>query len=69
MQVLWPAFLVTIIAEGLMFSLIDPHELVVVGLHLGDSRLAAYTVGFFVFWTLISAACALTWVLSAEPRS
>lgn len=69
MQVLWPAFLVTVIAEGLMFSLIDPHELVVVGLHLGDSRLAAYTIGFFVFWMLISAACALTWVLSAETRS
>jgi hypothetical protein len=48
MQVLWPAFMVAVIGEGLVFSLIDPHELVVVGVHLAHSREAAYTIGLFM---------------------
>jgi hypothetical protein len=69
MQVLWPAFLVSVVAEGLLFSMVDPHELVIVGVHLADSREAAYTVGFFVFWALFSLACGLTWILCrGEPQ-
>jgi hypothetical protein len=68
MQVLWPAFLVSVLGEGLLFSLIDPRELVVVGLHLADSREAAYTIGFFILWALMSMACALTWwLVCGEP--
>ena len=63
MQVLWPAFLVSIVAEGIFFSLIDPHELDVVVTHLSDSREAAYTIGFFAFWALFTASSALTYVL------
>lgn len=63
MQVLWPAFLVSIVAEGLFFSMVDPQELVIVGLHLADSRGAAYTVGFFVFWALFTISSALTYIL------
>lgn len=73
MQVLWPAFLVAIVAEGLFFSMVDPHELVVVGIHLADSRAAAYTVGFLLFWALFTIACALTYILvngvGPTPRS
>ena len=64
MHVLWPAFLMSAVAEGVFFSMIDPHELTVVGLHLADSREAAYTVGFFVFWVLFSICSALTYLLS-----
>lgn len=69
MQVLWPAFLMSIVAEGVFFSMIDPHELTVVGLHLADSREAAYTVGFLVFWAMFTVSNALTYLLShtAEP--
>lgn len=68
MQVLWPAFIVSAIAEGVFFSMIDPQELVVVGLHLADSREAAYTVGFFLFWVLFSLACSITWVLASDGQ-
>jgi len=64
MQVLWPAFLMSIVAEGVFFSMIDPHELTVVGIHLADSREAAYTAGFFVFWILFTASSALTYLLA-----
>ena len=70
MQVLWPAFLMSIVAEGVFFSMIDPHELDVVGLHLADSREAAYTIAFFLFWILFTVCSSLTFVLaqgSAPP--
>lgn len=64
MMVLWPAFLMSIVAVGVFFSMIDPHELDVVGMHLADSRDAAYTIGFFVFWVLFTLGCSLTYFLS-----
>ncbi|MFP5461829.1 MAG: hypothetical protein ACLGII_09665 [Gammaproteobacteria bacterium] len=64
MQVLWPAFLMSIVAEGVFFSMIDPQELDVVGLHLADSREAAYTIGFFVFWALFTISSGLTYLLA-----
>ena len=68
MQVLWPSFMVAIIGEGLLFSLIDPHELVVVGVHLADSREAAYTIGFFILWFLLALSSFITWWLACgEP--
>lgn len=63
MQVLWPAFMVAVMAEGVFFSMVDPHELVIVGLHLADSRGAAYTVGFLLFWALFTISSALTYIL------
>jgi hypothetical protein len=68
MQVLWPSFLMAAVAVGVFFSMIDPQELVVVGLHLADSREAAYTVGFFLFWILFAASSGLTWLLANAPR-
>ncbi|MGE0155329.1 MAG: hypothetical protein AB7R90_22135 [Reyranellaceae bacterium] len=62
MQVLWPAFLTAIVAEGLLFSLFDPHQ-------FGDgeptlSREAVYTIGFFVLWGLMACSSALSWILA-----
>ena len=67
MHVLWPAFVMSAVAEGVFFSMIDPHELTIVGLHLADSREAAYTVGFFLFWGLFSICSGLTYLLAASP--
>lgn len=64
MQVLWPAFLVAVVAEGIFFSMIDPQELHVVARYLHDSRTAAYTLAFFVFWVLLACASGITWYLS-----
>ncbi len=64
MQVLWPAFLMAIVAEGVLFSMVDPRDLVVIGLPLADSRGAAYTVGFFAFWALFACSSGITYLLS-----
>ena len=66
MFVLWPAFLMSAVAEGVFFSMIDPQELNIVGLHLADSREAAYTVGFFLFWALFSICSGFTYLLAGS---
>ena len=56
MTVLWPSFLSAIMAEGLFFSVFDPSELMLLGGHLELEPIAAYTMGFFFFWTVCSIA-------------
>jgi hypothetical protein len=67
MAVLWPSFLVAIVAEGFFFSILDPHLL-----HLGESRIemtaaAIYTVGFFCFWLFCILASSLSCYLLQAP--
>ena len=49
MLILWPSFLVAIMAEGFFFSLFDPVDLLLVGGHVDLPPIAAYTIGFFSF--------------------
>ncbi len=60
MQVIWPAFLVAGLAEAIFFTVFDPFELHFFGVPLDWSRQAIYTLGFFGFWGLGSAAAALS---------
>jgi hypothetical protein len=52
--VLWPSFLVAIVATGLFFSAFDPDDLYPFGEQTGVSRLGIYSIGFLGFW-LVSA--------------
>ena len=61
--ILWPGFVVAIPAVGIVFTLVDPAELHLLGAPLEASRIAAYTLGFFFFWALGSACSALTCML------
>jgi len=65
--ILWPGFVMAIPAVGVAFSLVDPGELHAFGAPLEASRMAAYTVGFFLFWLLGSCCSALTVVLQRSP--
>ncbi len=57
--VMWPAFLGAALADGIVFTLVDPETVEVFG-YQAISRPAAYTVGFFLFWLVIVAAGSLT---------
>ena len=61
MVVLWPSFLAAAMAEGLFFSVFSPDALDVL------PPLAAYTIGFFCFWTICSLASMLTYYLVVMP--
>jgi hypothetical protein len=54
--ILWPSFLVAILAEGFFFSLFDPADLMLVGGHVDLPPIAAYTMGFFFFWSVCAIA-------------
>lgn len=64
MQVLWPAFLGAAMTTGVLFSVLDPLQIEWVHVHLHDSREAAYTAGFIVFWAIYMLACSITWFLA-----
>jgi hypothetical protein len=68
MVVLWPSFLVAIMAEGFFFSLFDPHDLALGGAHLEMPPLATYTVGFFCFWVFCALASMLSCYLAGVPN-
>lgn len=68
MVVLWPSFLVAIVAEGFFFSLFDPNDLSLFGTEAEVTPLAVYTVGFFFFWVFCSLASMLTCYLIGMPN-
>jgi hypothetical protein len=65
--VLWPAFMVSAVAEFIVFALIDPAELNILGATADVERMPIYTAGFFFFWAITSAASALTVFLQRSP--
>lgn len=68
LTVLWSSFLVAIVAEGCFFSLFDPGELTVRGMHAELPPIAVYTIGFFFFWIAGSIASTLALYLSGTPE-
>lgn len=68
MYVVWPAFLVAALAEGVFFTVFDPFELHFFGAPLDWSREAIYTMGFFGFWGLGIASSAFTVFLERSSR-
>jgi hypothetical protein len=59
-RMLWPAFVVAAIGEAIFFTVFDPFELHFFGAPLDLSRMAIYTMGFFGFWGLGTAAAMLS---------
>lgn len=59
-HILWPSFLAAGAAGIAFATLFDPVELMYRGEPLVENRIAAYTIGFFVFWLIGIASSALT---------
>ena len=68
--VLWPSFLTSGVATGLFFTAFDPHDLTHLLGYPELSRMAVYSMGFFMFWLLTATSCALTCYFQrpCEPR-
>ena len=58
--ILWPSFLVSGLAEGLLFSMIHPDDLLFFGYHPDISDEGIYTIGFFMIWMFCALSSALT---------
>jgi hypothetical protein len=66
--ILWPSFLVGAAANAVFFSAFDPLELSALWEPLPASRVGAYTIGFFAFWTLGACSSALTCFLQRSAE-
>lgn len=58
--ILWPSFLIAIIAEGLLFTVINPEDVVIFGRPVEASGQAIYTISFFALWGLCALSSAFT---------
>ena len=58
--ILWPSFIVGGIGEVVFFTVFDPRELYLFGDVTQLSRMAVYTIGFFLCWAFAAASSAFT---------
>jgi hypothetical protein len=63
--VLWPSFVVGGLGEVIFFTAFDPKELYLFGEPSSLSRLAVYSIGFFLCWAFAAASSAMTVFLVA----
>ena len=59
-HILWPSFIVGGIGEIVFFTVFDPQELYLFGEPSSLSRLAVYSIGFFLCWSFAAASSAFT---------
>ncbi|MBV7486892.1 hypothetical protein [Bordetella sp. BOR01] len=59
MVILWPAFLAAAAGCGLIFALVDPLDVPLLG-RWQPGRIGFYTVSFFVLWLIAALSSALT---------
>ena len=67
MWIAWPAFLMAGVLEIVVFSMIDPQELLWFGRPVQLSREGIYTLSFFGFWLVTATSSALTTLLAQSP--
>jgi hypothetical protein len=60
MRILWPSFLVAGFAGTIFFTFFDPMDLSLFGERIALSRMAVYTLGFFMLWIFAAASSGLT---------
>lgn len=68
--VLWLSFLMATVATGVFFSVLDPDELAYCVPFPEVSGMAAYTIGFLLFWLLsaTSGILAVTFTYPPNPE-
>jgi hypothetical protein len=67
-QILWPSFVVGGLGEVLFFTVFDPRELYLFGEPTSLSRLAVYSIGFFLCWAFAAASSAFTCFLNRSAE-
>ena len=67
-SVVWPSFFAAGIATIMFFAIVDPVELAAITWpQIEISRMAGYSIGFFMFWICTLSACLFTAMLVAPP--
>ncbi len=66
--VMWLSFLMATAATGVFFSILDPDDLRYCVPFPEVSRMAAYTIGFFLFWLLTAASGVFAVMFTYPPN-
>jgi hypothetical protein len=66
--ILWPSFIVGGIGEVIFFTVFDPQELYLFGEVTQLSRMAVYSLGFFLCWVFAAASSSLTVFLARTAK-
>lgn len=69
LAILWPSFLVAIVAEGIFFSAFHPEHLLAAHPEWELPALGVYTLGFFFFWVIAAASGWLSCYLRGDANS
>jgi len=67
MWVLWPSFLAAGTAGAVLFSLVDPLDVAVLGWQPSGRELV-YAGGFFLLWAMSALSSALSLYMSCDAR-
>lgn len=66
---IWPAFLTACLLEMLVFAVVDPGEIHFPAGFFHTTRLAVYTLAFFVFWTVgMGCSAMVLWLLAPQGK-
>ena len=63
----WPAFLVAGALEVMVFAVLDPETLTLLGQQVDWSRYTVYSVTFLIFWGMFMLCSAMTLQLAHSP--
>jgi hypothetical protein len=66
LTILWPSFLMAGVLEALVFAFIDPRELHLEHYGVEPSPQGIYTLGFLLFWGVLSTSGAISALLLIE---
>ena len=69
LRILWPSFLITSAQIAVLFTFVDPAEMMWISNVYDLTRQGVYTFGFFLCWAMVSLACALTLYLTQPPQA
>jgi hypothetical protein len=58
--ILWPSFMVAVVAELVFFTVIDPQQLYLFGEPVAYSKIATYSIGFFSLWAVCAVSSLVT---------
>jgi len=67
--ILWPSFVVGGLGMVVFFTVFDPKELYLFGEPSSLSRLAVYSIGFFLCWAFAAASSAFTCFLQRSAEA
>jgi len=67
MWIAWPAFMVAAVLEMMVFAVLDPESLTLLGEQVDWSRRTVYSVTFLIFWLMFMLCSAVTLQLARAP--